>query len=76
MLDHKYKELLQSVTGRHIITEIGKPEKIVRIRQHGITNFFILGSLNSIKRVLGTLYYYYYYYSSHERQIFPRKCSK
>lgn len=53
VLDHKYKEILQNISGRHIITEIGNPEKIVRIRKHGITNFFILANLKSIQQVLG-----------------------
>lgn len=55
VLDHKYKKLLKSVPGQRIITEIGTPDKIIQLREIGITNFFILGSLESIKRVFGTI---------------------
>lgn len=53
-MDHKYKVLLDKVPTRHIITEIASPEQIIRLRKLDITNFFILGSLETIKNVLGT----------------------
>lgn len=53
VLDHKYKVLLQNVPTRHIITEITSPEQIIRLRKLDITNFFILGRLESIRNVLG-----------------------
>lgn len=52
VLDHKYKVLFKNISGRHVITE-ADPKKIVQLEGYGITNFFILGNLKTIKRVLG-----------------------
>lgn len=52
-MDHKYKALLKSVPTKSIITEIVGPEQIVRLRKLDITNFFILGRLESIRAILG-----------------------
>lgn len=57
MLDHKYKALLQNIPTRHVITEIAKkadlPKQIENLRNLDISNYFILGNLESIKLVLG-----------------------
>lgn len=57
VLDHKYKALLQNIPTRHVITEIGPkadlPKQIENLRNLDINNFFLLGSLESIKSVLG-----------------------
>lgn len=56
-MDHKYKALLQNIPTRHVITAIAKPadrpQQISKLRNLDINNFFILGSLQSIKDVLG-----------------------
>ncbi|RZC36456.1 glutamate receptor ionotropic, kainate 2, partial [Asbolus verrucosus] len=56
VMDHKYKSLLQNVATRHVIAPIKEPEKIGdqlrQLRKLDIVNFFILGSFESIKRVL------------------------
>lgn len=52
VLDHKYKVLFRNRSGRHVITE-ADPKKIVQLDGYGITNFFILGNLKTIKRILG-----------------------
>lgn len=56
-MDHKYKALLQNVPTRHVITAITNPadrmQQISKLRNLDINNFFILGSLQSIKDVLG-----------------------
>lgn len=57
VMDHKYKALLQNIPTRHVITAIGKSnelsDQLDKLRNLDINNFFILGSLNSIKAVLG-----------------------
>lgn len=53
-MDYKYKALLNNAT-RHIITEITSSEQIKKLRKLDITNFFVLGRLESIKNVLGKL---------------------
>jgi glutamate receptor, ionotropic, invertebrate len=59
VMDHKYKALLQNIPTRHVITAIGneqeRGEQIEKLRNLDINNFFILGSLPSIKFVLGEL---------------------
>lgn len=55
-MDHKFKSLLQNVATRHVIRPI-PDEALIRdqlqnLRKLDIVNFFILGSLTSIKRVL------------------------
>lgn len=56
-MDHKYKALLQNIPTRHVITAIAaqgaREEQIEKLRNLDINNFFILGSLASIKMVLG-----------------------
>lgn len=56
-MDHKYKALLQNIPTRHVITAIAKPadrqQQISKLRNLDINNFFILGSLQSIREVLG-----------------------
>lgn len=56
-MDHKYKALLQNIPTRHVITAIAAPteraQQIEKLRNLDINNFFILGSLTSIKEVLG-----------------------
>lgn len=57
VMDHKYKALLQNIPTRHVITAIAKPaerpQQIAKLRSLDINNFFILGSLQSIRDVLG-----------------------
>lgn len=59
VMDHKYKALLQNIPTRHVITAIAKPadraQQIAKLRNLDINNFFILGSLQSIRDVLGRL---------------------
>ncbi|XP_055858527.1 ionotropic receptor 25a [Episyrphus balteatus] len=56
IMDHKYKSLLQNIQARHVITAIAKDgereQQIEKLRNLDINNFFILGSLQSIKMVL------------------------
>lgn len=56
VMDHKYKALLQNIPTRHVITAIAKPadrpQQIAKLRNLDINNFFILGSLQSIRDVL------------------------
>lgn len=57
VMDHKYKALLQNIPTRHVITAIAdeadRRQQIEKLRNLDINNFFILGSLSSIKAVLG-----------------------
>lgn len=57
VMDHKYKALLQNIPTRHVITAIAKPadrpQQIAKLRNLDINNFFILGSLQLIREVLG-----------------------
>lgn len=56
-MDHKYKALMQNIPLRHILFPIAAPpdraQQIERLRNLDITNFLILGSLTSIREVLG-----------------------
>lgn len=56
-MDHKYKALLQNIPTRHVITAITKSadrqQQISKLRNLDINNFFILGSMQSIREVLG-----------------------
>lgn len=58
-MDHKYKSLLQNIPTRHVITAIAKDgereQQIEKLRNLDINNFFILGTLQSIKLVLGKI---------------------
>lgn len=54
-MDHKYKSLLQNVATRHVIApvdDIDIKQQLTKLRQLDIVNFFILGSINTIKNVL------------------------
>jgi glutamate receptor, ionotropic, invertebrate len=57
VVDHKYKALLQNIPTRHVITAIAgdkdRAEQLVKLRNLDINNYFILGTLDSIKKVLG-----------------------
>lgn len=57
VVDHKYKALLQNIPTRHVITAIAndreRTEQITKLRNLDINNYFILGTLDSIKKVLG-----------------------
>ncbi|XP_053667056.1 ionotropic receptor 25a [Anopheles marshallii] len=56
VMDHKYKALLQNIPTRHVITSIAddrdRASQIEKLRNLDINNFFVLGSLSSIKQVL------------------------
>lgn len=52
-MDHKYKTLLRNVKAKHIITEFENAEQIIRLRKLDFNNFFVLGSLESVRNVLG-----------------------
>nr|QGW50660.1 ionotropic receptor 18 [Propsilocerus akamusi] len=56
VVDHKYKALLQNIPTRHVITAIAgdrdRAQQIEKLRNLDINNFFILGTLQSIKNVL------------------------
>lgn len=55
-MDHKFKSLLQNVATRHIIAPItdgdNVADQLTQFRKLDIVNFFVLGSLSNIKRVL------------------------
>lgn len=54
-MDHKYKSLLQNVATRHVIApvdDIDIKQQLSKLRQLDIVNFFVLGTLNTIKSVL------------------------
>lgn len=59
VVDHKYKALLQNIPTRHVITAIAgdreRSEQITKLRNLDINNYFILGTLDSIRKVLGEL---------------------
>ncbi|KAL3278030.1 hypothetical protein HHI36_013371 [Cryptolaemus montrouzieri] len=55
VMDHKYKSLLQNVATRHLITAIDFAKidsQLQRLRLLDLVNYFILGTLDSIKVVL------------------------
>ncbi|KAJ0183146.1 hypothetical protein K1T71_001122 [Dendrolimus kikuchii] len=58
VMDHKYKTLLQNVPTRHVITPVKSFQKdeiknqLRGLRELDIVNFFIIGSLRTIKNVL------------------------
>ncbi|XP_076257962.1 ionotropic receptor 25a [Rhynchophorus ferrugineus] len=57
VMDHKYKSLLQNVATRHLIDEINEesvklPDQLEDLVKLDLKNFFVLGSLESIKNVL------------------------
>lgn len=53
-MDHKFKSLLQNVATRHIIAPIKENinEQLENLRKLDLMNFFILASLENIRRVL------------------------
>lgn len=54
-MGHKYKTLLQNIATRNIITSIDKNKletQIQKLSKMDLVNFFILGSLDTIKDVL------------------------
>ena len=58
VVDHKYKALLQNIPTRHVITAIAQGDKeradqLTKLRNLDINNYFILGTLDSVKKVLG-----------------------
>jgi len=60
VVDHKYKALLQNIPARHVITAIAldakdRGDQIMKLRNLDINNYFILGTIDSIKKVLGTV---------------------
>lgn len=56
-MDHKYKALLQNIPVLHVIAPIAaahdRAQQIENLRNLDINNFLILGSLVSIREVLG-----------------------
>nr|QBB73016.1 ionotropic receptor [Protaetia brevitarsis] len=56
VMDHKFKSLLQNVATRHVIRPIQDEasirDQLQNLRKLDIVNFFILGSLVNVKRVL------------------------
>ncbi|KAH1005541.1 ionotropic receptor 25a [Dendroctonus ponderosae] len=57
VMDHKYKALLQNVATRHLIDEINEdvnkiPDHLESLVKLDLKNFFVLGSLQTIKNVL------------------------
>ncbi|CAG4975056.1 unnamed protein product [Parnassius apollo] len=70
VMDHKYKSLLQNIPTRHVITPVKSFSKdeiktqLRSLRELDIVNFFIVGSLRTIKNVLD---------AADENQYFGRK---
>jgi hypothetical protein len=60
VVDHKYKALLQNIPTRHVITAIAndkeRADQLVKLRNLDINNYFVLGTLESIKKVLGKFF--------------------
>lgn len=55
-MDHKFKSLLQNVATRHVIApvdDIDIKQQLQKLRELDIVNFFVLGSITTIKNVLG-----------------------
>ncbi|XP_045769552.1 ionotropic receptor 25a [Maniola jurtina] len=70
VMDHKYKSLLQNIPTRHVITPVKSFSKdeiktqLRSLRELDIVNFFVVGSLRTIKNVLD---------AANENQYFGRK---
>ncbi|XP_068617329.1 ionotropic receptor 25a isoform X1 [Battus philenor] len=70
VMDHKYKSLLQNIPTRHVITPVKSFSKdeikmqLRSLRELDVVNFFIIGSLRTIKNVLD---------AADENQYFGRK---
>ncbi|XP_045532788.1 ionotropic receptor 25a-like [Pieris brassicae] len=70
VMDHKYKSLLFNIPTRHLITPLNSFSKddiktqLQSLRELGITNFFVIGSLPTIKKVLN---------AANEKEYFGRK---
>ncbi|XP_045465402.1 LOW QUALITY PROTEIN: ionotropic receptor 25a-like [Harmonia axyridis] len=55
VMDHKHQSLLRNIATRHLISEINPTEidqQLLRMIKFDLVNFFILGSLETIKLVL------------------------
>ncbi|KAF5270318.1 hypothetical protein FQR65_LT05506 [Abscondita terminalis] len=55
VMDHKYKSLLQNIATRHVVAPIhatNPKDQLEKLRRLDILNYFILGTLENIKRVL------------------------
>ena len=55
VMDHKYKSLLQNIPTRHMIVKVSEKdgqEQLKHLRERDIYNYFILGSLATISKVL------------------------
>jgi glutamate receptor, ionotropic, invertebrate len=60
IFDHKYTKLFQNLPIRYVITTIANSsnaitEQIQRLRKLNINNFFLVGKMESLARVLGNL---------------------
>nr|AFC91757.2 putative ionotropic receptor IR25a [Cydia pomonella] len=70
VMDHKYKSLLQNIPTRHVITPVKSfnrdeiKTQLRSLRELDIVNFFVVGSLRTIKNVLD---------AADENQYFGRK---
>ncbi|CAF4958003.1 unnamed protein product [Pieris macdunnoughi] len=70
VMDHKYKSLLLNMPTRHLITPVKSlsvddiKTQLQTLRELGITNFFVIGSLRTIHNVLN---------AANEKEYFGRK---
>jgi len=54
-MDHKYKSLLQNIPTRHMIIKVSQEDgvsQLKRLRERDIFNYFVIGRLTTIKKVL------------------------
>ena len=55
-MDHKFKSLLQNVATRHVIAPMKEGnavrQQLENLRKLDVVNYFLLGNLNNIKRML------------------------
>ena len=55
VMDHKYKSLLQNIPTRHMIVKVSQEDgagQLKRLREKDIFNYFIVGRLTTISKVL------------------------
>jgi ionotropic glutamate receptor len=55
VMDHKYKSLLQNIPTRHMIVKVSQDDgegQLRRLRERDIFNYFIIGRLTTIRKVL------------------------
>ena len=55
VMDHKYKSLLQNIPTRHMIVKAdlkSSKSQLEKLRSRDIFNYFIVGRLTTIKKVL------------------------